>query len=64
MAEEPFEPFAVAAVELENEKMVVMGIVDGDHETLRVGTPVELVVGSLYEDGEHEYLVWKWKAVA
>jgi uncharacterized OB-fold protein len=63
VASEPFEPYAVAAVELEVEKMVVMGIVDGPHNTLYVGAPVELVVGTLYEDADTEYLVWKWKAV-
>lgn len=64
VAAEPFEPFAVAAVELEDEKMVVMGIVEGDHGKLQVGSPVELVIGTLYEDDDNEYLVWKWKPAA
>jgi uncharacterized OB-fold protein len=62
VAPEPFEPYAVAAVELEAEHMVVMGIVEGDHKKLSVGSSVELVISQLYEDDEHEYLVWKWKA--
>jgi len=32
-------------------------------EDLRAGTPVELVLDTLYADDEHEYLVWKWKVV-
>jgi uncharacterized OB-fold protein len=64
VAPAPFEPYAVAAVELEAERMVVMGMVEGDPDSLRVGAPVELVIGTLYEDGDQEYLVWKWKAVA
>ncbi|MFN8103061.1 MAG: Zn-ribbon domain-containing OB-fold protein [Acidimicrobiia bacterium] len=62
MAPDPFEPYTVAAVELEAEKMVVLGMVDGaDAESLKVGTPVELVLGALFEDDEHEYVVWKWR---
>jgi hypothetical protein len=26
-----------------------------------VGTEMELALGTLYEDDEHEYLVWKWR---
>jgi hypothetical protein len=25
---------------------------------------VELVLDTLYEDDEHEYIVWKWKPVS
>jgi uncharacterized protein len=65
VAAEPYVPFCIAAVELAAEKMVVMGqvvpeiTVDG----LTVGTEVELVVDVLYEDDDHEYLVWKWRPV-
>ena len=31
--------------------------------TLRVGVEVELVVGTLYEDDDHEYVVWTWAPV-
>jgi uncharacterized OB-fold protein len=60
---DPFEPYTVVAVELEAEQMVVLGLLaDGvDPATLRVGQDVELVVGTLSEDDEHEYLVWKWR---
>jgi uncharacterized protein len=65
VAADPFEPFSVAAVELPEEKMVVLGqIVDGvDPATLRVGDEVELVLGTLFEDDDHEYVVWKWKPI-
>ena len=29
--------------------------------TSRVGDEVELVLDTLYEDDDHEYLVWKWR---
>ncbi|MFN2545438.1 MAG: Zn-ribbon domain-containing OB-fold protein [Actinomycetota bacterium] len=60
----PFEPFAVAAVELADERMIVLGQVAGPAEVLPVGTEVELVVEPLSEDAERELLVWKWKALA
>ncbi len=63
VAADPFEPFSVAAVELPREKMVVLGqLAEGvDPATLRVGDEVELVLGTLFEDDDHEYVVWKWK---
>ncbi|MGA8726221.1 MAG: OB-fold domain-containing protein [Acidimicrobiales bacterium] len=64
-AADPYVPFAIAAVELAAEKMVVMGqVVTGvGVGDLTVGTEVELVLDTLYEDDEHEYLVWKWRPV-
>lgn len=58
-----FEPFALAAVELAAEGLVVLGpMVPGvGVDDLSVGTEVELVVELLYSDDEHTYLVWKWK---
>ena len=62
-ASEPFEPYTIAAVELEEEKMIVMGQVAADvpFESLRVGLPMELTIGPLYEDDDKEYMVWKWR---
>jgi hypothetical protein len=62
---EPFEPYVVAAVELEKEKMVVLGqVVAGVKvEDLMAGMTMQLVVETLSEDDEHEYLVWKWVPV-
>jgi uncharacterized OB-fold protein len=54
-------PYSVAAVELDEEKLVVLGQVDGDTAALRVGAEVELVLSTLFEDDEAEHMVWKWK---
>ena len=63
MAGDPFEPYAVAAVELEREKMVVLGQVAGavGCDQLHAGQEMELVLDTLYEDDANEYLVWKWR---
>jgi len=65
VAADPYVPFALAAVELAAEKMVVMGQVATGVtvDDLSVGAEVELVLDTLYEDDEHEYLVWKWRPV-
>ena len=66
IAADPFDPYAIAAVELETEKMVVLGqVVSGiGIEQLETGMPMELVLDPLYEDDEHEYMVWKWRPAA
>jgi len=63
---DPFEPYTVAAVELTEERMVILGqLAEGvDPRGLEVGQEMQLVLGTLYEDDEHEYVVWKWKPVA
>jgi uncharacterized OB-fold protein len=66
VAPDPFVPYIVAAVELDREKMVVLGQVSpgvsiGD---LAAGMAMELVIDTLYEDDENEYLVWKWRPSA
>lgn len=63
IAADPYVPFALAAVELAAEQLVVLGQVVagvgvGD---LAAGMQVELVLDTLYEDDDHEYLVWKWR---
>jgi hypothetical protein len=60
---EPFEPYAIAAVALDAERMVVLGQVAAGVGVgeLRAGMSMELVLGTLYEDDAHEYVVWKWK---
>lgn len=60
VAPDPFEPYTVAAVELDDQKLVVLGQVV-DTEGLEVGSRVELVVDTLFEDDEGEHVVWKWK---
>ena len=60
---DPFEPFAIAAVHLVEEDMVVMGqVADGfGVDDLKVGDEVELVVETLYTDDGVDQLVWRWK---
>ncbi len=60
---DPYEPFAIAAVELEAEQLVVLGqVVPGvSVEDLRIGMEMELVLDVLYSDDDHDYVVWKWK---
>tara|TARA_Y100001934_G_C12096273_1_gene651665 strand:+ start:168 stop:368 length:201 start_codon:yes stop_codon:yes gene_type:complete len=55
----------VAAVELDVERMVVLGQVVPDFAVgdLEVGMEVELELGVLYEDEETEYLTWQWRPV-
>ncbi len=63
IAADPYEPVAIAAVELAAEQMVVLGqVADGyGVEDLEVGMAVELVVETLFSDDEAEHLVWRWK---
>ena len=65
MSADPFEPYVIAAVELAEEKMVVLGqVASGTSvDQLRVGQEVELVLDTLYEDDDHNYVVWKWQPV-
>jgi len=65
MSPDPFVPYMIAAVELEAEQMVVLGQIEPGVELadLHAGMPVELVLGTLYEDDEHEYQVWKWRPI-
>jgi uncharacterized OB-fold protein len=60
---DPFVPYTVVAVELVEEQMVVLGPLDpgSDPEALAVGQEVELALTTLYEDDEHEYVVWSWR---
>lgn len=59
---DPFEPFAIAAVELEEERIVILGQVASGYGVadLQVGSEVELVVEPLDPSGA---LVWKWRPV-
>jgi uncharacterized OB-fold protein len=50
-------PYGVAAVELGEEKMIVLGLVTGDPDALNVGDEVEVVVEPL----DAEKSVWKWR---
>jgi uncharacterized OB-fold protein len=61
-----YTPFAIAAVELADEQMVVLGqVADGfTVDDLEVGQQVELVIEELFRDDDNDYLVYKWKPVA
>ena len=67
---DPFAPFAIVAVELAAEKIVVLGqVVPGiSVDDLRIGMEVELVIDTLFsttgEDGSStDELIWKWRPV-
>ncbi len=59
----PWEPCTLIAVELEAERMVVLGqavpgVTVGD---LAVGMEVEVVPGVLHEDAETIWTTWQWR---
>lgn len=62
---DPFVPYVIAAVELDDDKIVVMGqVVPGvGVDDLTVGMPMELTVDTLFEDDDAEHVVWKWQPV-
>jgi uncharacterized OB-fold protein len=59
-------PFALAAVELAAEQLVVLGqVADGfGVDDLSVGSTVELVVEPLYELDGVPHLIYRWKPVS
>jgi uncharacterized OB-fold protein len=63
---DPYRPFAIAAVSLEKEQIVILGqVADGfGVGDLHVGAPVELVVEPLERDGEQTKLVWRWRPIS
>lgn len=64
-ADEPFQPFAIVAVELEKEKMVVLGRAkDGiDAKDLKAGDRVEVILERGYTDQEGDKLIWKFQPI-
>jgi uncharacterized OB-fold protein len=63
VAPEPFEPYAIAAVELAREQMVVLGqVVRGvGSDQLAAGMEMELVLETLYREGDDDVVTWKWR---
>jgi uncharacterized protein len=59
----PFTPFAIAAVELDKERMIVLGQVVRalSVEDLKIGMQMELALETLYSDGKGDKFVWKWQ---
>ena len=66
VAADPFVPYAIAAVELEREKMVVLGQVAAGVgvDALRSGMEMELVIEPLHEQGDAVTTIWKWRPAA
>jgi uncharacterized OB-fold protein len=60
-----YEPFAIAAVELADEQIVILGqVADGfGVDDLSVGTEVELVVEPLYAVDGVDHLIYRWRPV-
>ena len=63
IAPDPYKPYAIAAVQLEKEQMVVLGQVETGvpAEKLKVGMPMELVLETLHETEEETKVTWKWQ---
>ena len=66
VAADPFEPYALAAVELADEGIVVLGqVAKGVRAAdLKVGMEMQLELDTLHRDDEHEYLVYVWAPAA
>lgn len=59
---DPFEPFALAAVELPDGLVVLGQVASGfGVADLQVGAEVELVVEPLHSDESGERTIWRWK---
>ena len=63
---DPFVPYAIAAVELDAEKMIVLGqVVAGvGVADLKAGMEMELVLEPILKADGGEVLTWKWKPTA
>ena len=63
---DPYVPFAIAAVELAEEQIVILGqVADGyGIDDLSVGAEVELVLEPLYEQDGVDHLIYRWKPVS
>ncbi|MDN3022507.1 zinc ribbon domain-containing protein [Streptomyces sp. S.PB5] len=59
----PWEPYALIAVELEAERIVVLGqgVPGLTVSDLAVGMEVEVVPGVLHEDAETVWTTWQWR---
>jgi len=66
VAADPFAPYAIAAVQLEEEQMMVLGqVVEGvSVADLKVGMPMELVLEPLHETDDDIKVTWKWQPLA
>lgn len=60
---DPYEPFVLAAVEVDGSGLVVLGqVVDGvTVDDLAVGQRAELVIDTLFTEGNTTYTMWRWR---
>ena len=65
VAQEPYEPHTILAVELEKEKIIVLGqgAAGLSCSDLKAGMTVELVLETLFETDSTETITWKWAPV-
>ena len=63
VAPDPFEPYAIAAVELEKERMIILGqLAKGvTVDDVTTGMHVELQLQTLFTKDGHDYLSWVWQ---
>ena len=63
VAAEPYEPFVIAAVELDDSGIVVIGRAAGRSSVdgLRVGQRAQLDVGVLFSADGVDQLMWEWR---
>ncbi len=59
---DPFKPYGVAMVDLP-EGIRVLGMLTTT-EGIKIGMPVEMTVGKMYEDQDNEYITWMWQPAA
>jgi uncharacterized OB-fold protein len=66
VAADPFQPYALAAVVLEREGLVVLGRVATGvlAADLEVGMEMQLELDVSHRDDEHEYIVYVWAPAA
>lgn len=65
-AAEPFEPYALVAVELAAEGLIILGqapkgVLAAD---LRVGQPMQLEIDVLYREDDVDYMIYVWAPAA
>jgi len=60
---DPYEPFVLAAVELDADGLIVLGqmVAGCTADTVEIGQPVELVIEPLFETDDTIQLVWRWR---
>jgi len=58
---DPFKPYGIAMVDLPD-GIRVLGMLTTT-EGIKIGMPVEMTVGTLYEDAENAYITWQFKPV-